>query len=197
MSVLAESIQRLSSDARQRTGLVFGILQRITSSAGGLKEGLGSNIEEKNKQVKGIAEELEILVNSLQRINGDIVSLLNKMNTDVQFLALDIDDSVSSMSVHHLFEKKLQRVALQLEELIEDSCRLVPVMDEEEEMKGLEALEHKYTMDSEREVHRSFVRSRSRSSSSERESQQEACINIGSMTHQNTDGELGDNIELF
>ena len=201
LTVLAESIQRLSSDARQRTNIVFDILKQITASAEDLKKGLGCEGDEDNQKIENMANDLETMVRSLNKVSSEVVSLLTGMNEDVEGLAVNIDEAVSGITVHKFFENVLNKVISRLEELVSDSERIAPVVSEEEENSVLGKLENNYTMDSERAVHDSFVK---KNTGTEEESPFSEPDNWAPSVDieevpDNMSGEddLGDNVELF
>ena len=198
LTVLAESIQRLSSDARQRTNVVFDILKQITASAEDLKKGLGCEGDEDNQKIENMANDLETMVRSLNKVSSEVVSLLTGMNEDVEGLAVNIDEAVSGITVHKFFENVLNKVISRLEKLVSDSERIVPVVSEEEENSVLGKFENNYTMDSERAVHQSFLKKEKAGAPLPEPDNGTPFVDIEEVPD-NMSGEddLGDNVELF
>ncbi len=196
LGVLAEAIRRLSVDARQWTAAVADTLTNITSIA----EEIEIRIDTKathpeggpQAEVTDMAQDLKILLNVIQQVNGQMASLFSGIEQAVQTLSADIEQTIAGISVHAAVQRKISPIVSTLDEIVGRSQLLVSATNASDKASRLKGLESKYVMRKQREIHRSVLVS---------ENTKNLPVEAGVENTVNLDEEdeddLGDNVELF
>jgi len=190
LGVLAEAIQKLSVDSGAQTAKISDSLSNIASFAKKIASDLDAEVSERNGYMDDIIKELNVLLGMLQKTNEEIIEILNKVDSVSHKLANDIKKSVESIKVHEQVASVIDEVVDGLTELIEKTTILGVEIDEDCVYEDLKEIESRYTMDSERLIHKSnkvpdlFI-----------EAAEKVAL-VGADGGSEDDG-LGDNIELF
>jgi methyl-accepting chemotaxis protein len=159
LGVIAETIQKLSLDARFQTTGMSDSLRKITTGAEQLSIGSDSEINEKESEMENMVGDLKVLLDSLHRINAGLIPLLSSTDEAVRTLSRDIDG---------------------LGEIGADCRELAPVSAGADNTQSLDSLAERYTMHSERKVHRNLMDE-----------------NIHEPMGSHISKDMGDNVELF
>jgi hypothetical protein len=170
LDVLAESIQGLSNDAKNLTGKIRGLVDKINVSADELMK--SNNMGQDKSQVS--SDGLNDIMNKLLQFQSDSASLFASLSDKISSLN-DEDNSAPVENVKNVLNSNFLRMSENLEEIITNTA---PLCQEGIEMnEDMEMLKNKYTMDKERDIHNKL-------------------LNGEDISADNSD-ELGDNIELF
>jgi septal ring factor EnvC (AmiA/AmiB activator) len=177
LGVLAEAIQRLSIDAIDHTGSVSSVLQSIiavTERLRGIEEGC-----EQGEQVGIMVATLATLLESLREVNEALRRSLIEMDETVSRLSAEIEQTTSGIAVHQQVSQVLERAIRGLSAIAAEARRVAPEAPGRE--RNFDALASRYTMQSERNIHRSLL---------ERSAGELSAAPV-------SEQELGDNVELF
>jgi len=179
LGVLAEAIQRLSIDAIAHTGAVSGPLQAIIAVTQRLNEGVSEETSGLESEVHGMVVQLSTLLDVLRQVNESLRRSLIRMDDQITRLSADIEQVTAGITVHHRFSQVLQGAVDALAGIIREARRLAP---DSAPGASLEELASRYTMQSERRIHRSLY---------------ESTAGAGPAPDSSHDDGLGGNVELF
>jgi methyl-accepting chemotaxis protein len=185
LGVLAESIQRLSIDAKSQTVGASQILLDIRSISKSLKTGLelansdngSEDLTETNARVMG-------LINSIIGSETDAKSSITKLKLSVNSLKEEINATVEGIKIHRQTQAMTEEILNDLDRIGSELIKKVGKRTDKK--KSIDGLETKYTMDSEREIHKKF-------SNKEYKTAEEK--SAGTIT--NSEDNFGDNVDLF
>jgi methyl-accepting chemotaxis protein len=160
LRVLAESIQRLSLDARKHTTAVSAGLRAIAGGAetlrmasgarAGAAEGAGDDENE------DIGRDLKALMGTLRGVNERIESLLRQLDRSARSFSGDIESTVQRLSVHEIASDVLGAVASDLERIGREARPFHRTSDPSGASR-MASLSRRYTMEGERDVHRAIT----------------------------------------
>ncbi|OPX94168.1 MAG: Methyl-accepting chemotaxis protein McpB [Syntrophorhabdus sp. PtaB.Bin006] len=200
LGVIAEAIQKLSFDANTHTSAISELINRIAAAAEGLYQRINVDINGQILEADRMVEDLNGLVGRLRDVNGEILVLLNRIDRSGQNLGSEIERIVSGITVQDQFVTRIDGATAGLESILSISREIVPPSDAAAKAKSLIDLEQKYTMESEREVHRSYAISGvdGQDTPLDPVSSGAGEGNLALITSKvETSGEFGDNVELF
>ena len=100
-------------------------------------------------------ESIAQMMKPLHQVDEDTLSLLNKINEQGNRLSDDIIRTVNEIQVHRQFDREIGGVITRLDASIANMKSILPVNTTQSE--GLEELEGRYTMHSERVVHQALA----------------------------------------
>lgn len=181
LGVLAQSIQQLSREARERTEAIADSLTAISQEAISLNRNAESYMD--TSQVEEVVGQLEELVTELRDINDGIMEIFQDIQSEGQQLGGAVHKVVDRMHFDKAVNKVLDEVGKELERLSAQARELAPE-DDQRRPERLRKLLERYTMDVERLVH-------------------EAALGVAPSTRETegfavaSDGDFGDNVELF
>jgi len=207
LGVLAEAIHRLSIETCHRTATVCESFKSIIAAAEALTVGIDTQNGGKAAEVSRLSEMLGTLLNSLQGVNMNIVSLLTRMDEEGRALSGNIEQTVEAIDVHEQVDEVISGVIAQMDEVVGFSRSLIPISSQLDREDHLRALEASYTMQGERDIHQSIVATpiSPRTIETADTAMMVAPDEIGALEapkpEAKADGEdeedLGDNVELF
>jgi methyl-accepting chemotaxis protein len=157
LSVLAESIHRLSTETCGRTETVGGALRSMTSEAEALSGGIDACEEGGGNEAAGVHEVLGTLFSTLEKTSHRIVTLLARMNNEGSALSEDTLKTAEEIEVHHRVDAVISNVVTKLDEIVSASQALNPDDDPHHMVDQIQAMEASYTMQQERAVHLSIM----------------------------------------
>jgi chromosome segregation ATPase len=185
LSVLAQSIRDLSLDTHSEIQLVSEKLKRIGALTEDLNSAIAHEFENRDAQIVTLVTELRDWLKQLRAVNGEIVNTLVQLNNRTQKLAADMEKSRENFKVHNRFAETIDNATAVLRQVVAEVAPMLPQRSYDETQNSLRNLEHHYTMESERDIHRTRTQSTSTTEAAA------VTVEIGSAS------ELGDNIELF
>jgi methyl-accepting chemotaxis protein len=187
LGVIAEAIQSLSIDAGiQKTG-ISDELQRIASSAECLRLNINANTDEQAVKTESMLSNLNSLTDRLRSINETILSRFHKIQKEGQELSHDIGNTVAEIRVHYLFTKEIDRACSVLNSITSEMRGLMPEITFQSDVEIMKSVELKYTMEGERNIHKSYTTHNASGAKLEQISKHGA----------RADENLGENVELF
>lgn len=154
LGVLAESLQKLSIEAHSRTLVVSSELSKIVDTSSSLNQDIIEELNNRDSGVKTMVDGLEGLLKSLRDVNSHIFQLLKEVDKSGKALSADIRKFTTKINVHNEVSSVINPVLKQLDNIISESREMVPAY-EAKDFKRLKALSNRYTMDSERHIHKS------------------------------------------
>jgi methyl-accepting chemotaxis protein len=155
LGVIAEAIQRLAMETRQHMITVTGNLQSITAAAQELSVNKENDHDRADGEVALLLTDIGDILNSLQHLNADVLSLINQISQKSQSLSEDIQQTGQAITVHVQAEEVISlglTVLQDLEAQLQEQFHTVNQLDDVDDMQ-LETLMAKYTMHDERQVH--------------------------------------------
>jgi methyl-accepting chemotaxis protein len=185
LGVLAESIQRLSADARSYTTQVSEILTLIMKTAEGMK--VNSTLELKNtksEEISVLNNSIEQLLKSLNEIDRNTVSIIISTKNSISQAKNSISTVIENFEIHNLVDSDISGICLKLEEITGSINRGYSNYGQKKS-ENIKSLKNNYTTSGERVIHQKLAQVKEK-------------INRDSITknHKN-DNDLGDNVELF
>lgn len=157
LGVLAEAIHRLSVETCERTVTVCDSFKSIIEAAETLNAGMNSEGQGRTGEVGRLSGMLEDLMAKLRKVNGDIFSLLTRMNEEGRVLSNEIEGTVSRMEVHEHVDGAIREAVVHLDAVTALSRKLIPVGSQSDREEYLKSLQASYTMQGERDVHRTVT----------------------------------------
>ncbi|MGE5497132.1 MAG: methyl-accepting chemotaxis protein, partial [Syntrophothermus sp.] len=188
LGVLADSIQKLSGDAKVQTRSMSELLKKISNSSEILYQNTEFNTGNRNYQeLRRIASAITEEVENLSRLDKESADHLNGLKSSFQQLDDDISRMCSGINVHNAAGEILGSLIENMDEIVCSIAERVDVSayDIDDHLNGLD---NKYTMDSERDIHRSLLSPAAREAVGGKDD--------NSAGDESGDG-LGDNVELF
>lgn len=183
LSVIAEAIQKLSGNALLHTTSVTELLRDITDTAQTLSKEESSDLELQGRKVEEFLQEIGSLLHSLRGFNEEVVSNLTSVGDEGRSLAEEIDLTASGLSVK---EKTIRIFDPALAGLKGLGASWPILRDGGHQLQATDGVYRdmmgRYTMKSEREIHRLFTGATHKNSTDDSE---------------RSGGEFGDNVELF
>jgi len=183
LGVLAEAILTLSLDAKRHTNSTTIALSNIVDASKKMKSNLDENEKETTKkEIEASDKKINDVMESLLKMESETSSMISKMKTDVNKLNSEINKTIESISIHKHVDSVIGEV---ISELSSIAFELKSKADlKTDRVKHTSKLLAKYTMQSERKIHKSFTRDWSYHDEKENK------------TDPDQDS-LGDNVELF
>lgn len=157
LGVLAEAIQKLSLEAKTHSSNTTEILRELDSNTERLKADFDT---EKNRsainEINQSIHKIEVMLDSMKNAENEGNAKIKTINTKVNELNDDTDDTINGFSVSETAEQVVNSIINELQKSIR-------TIEMEYEIKGsreksVHELEHKYTMHSERKIHQSYTR---------------------------------------
>lgn len=155
LGVLAEALQKLSLEAHSRTITFSDSLTDLVKIARELSDNFNKKMVKRDTEIMKVLNNLESLLKILQQVNERIFSLLSVIDKTGQKLSGEVEECVSSITVHEEIEEILNKSIEDLDIIVQKSYSLVPKAKTSKEV--LKTLADRYTMGSEREVHKSMA----------------------------------------
>ena len=198
LGVLAKSIHQLSMETRERTGTVGSTLRSMTSEAKTLRENT-ANDEAGGNGMRELQQFMATLLADLQMTNGNTTDLLTQMNEKGHALSEDILRVLDSITVHRRIERVINDVVSELEEVVATAQSIISPKERIEPAEHMTSLEAFYTMQHEREVHRSIVAEEAGAIGNAAAPSEQAVTRSegGDQPESESEDFLGDNVELF
>jgi hypothetical protein len=187
LGVIAEAIQKLSVDVRVQKTEISDELQKIISNAESLHQNINNSSEEQSTKTDSMLTDLNVFTEKLFTANETITTLLKKIEKEGWGLADSIDNTLSGIHVHDLFTGQIDHGRFVLDSIISQARELIPGMDFQKDIETLKHMEDKYTMQSERRIHNSYM------SVNPNGAQPEHIIKNSTPAEE----DLGENVELF
>ncbi|BBD07495.1 methyl-accepting chemotaxis protein [Desulfovibrio ferrophilus] len=153
LGVLAQAIQRLSVDARDRTQAVSEVLMEIANASSELER--ASDTTQKQALIDQYAERQRELMESLNGLSRRLSGAASEVLSLSSALGADMNGLVNSIRLDDEICPGLDSARLALREVVDASRRLVPVSDDEGRPARLKEMLSRYTMEAERLVHES------------------------------------------
>jgi methyl-accepting chemotaxis protein len=153
LGVLAEAIQRLSSDTGALTAATSSTLTEITSATERLCAGVDAETSHALQDVDGMVREVQDLMVQLRQVNETLGGRSAGMHRTVAELGDAISLAVGSISVHETIRQVAEMVADNLARVVAEAQVLTPSDIGGTGSERLKRLADRYTMHSERLVH--------------------------------------------
>ena len=160
LGVIAEAIQRLSAEAQVQKNAVSEELREIISTVDRLHSRTNADTSRQTTETDGVLHELNSLLGGLRTVNDSALASLAMIQGDGRKLAVDMEATADGIGVQREFEARIAGSIKTLESVVIESRARLP---ESEESAGIDILgnfKKNYTMNSERNVHESYHRSR-------------------------------------
>lgn len=110
LSVIAESIQRISAETQAHTAGISDMLKFIGSFALEVSGDVSAGELQCRAGVEEMSKGLRDMVSSLQAVNGEVVSVLKDVNKAGLSLSIDIEEVVKKITVHRLVDQVVSEV---------------------------------------------------------------------------------------
>jgi methyl-accepting chemotaxis protein len=197
LGVIAEAIQRLSSDANTGKTAISAALNDVMLAAHDVQSHTQGDQGNKTLEADDMLRNFGVFADTLRAANGEISSLLNKIGKSGERLGGDIERTVLTVKVHEKFERVIDNAVSILSLILKEFRQMAPRTESGNRSEYLRHLEENYTMHSERKIHGLFAGGSDAGiavkSGPDEGSIAVQYINIKPETHQ----EFGDNVELF
>jgi len=151
LGVLAQSIQRLSTDAMDQTRKVSQVLTSITECSERLEERSSDYVN--TGELERLVERQLAATDSLKDLNGRVEKLSRSVQEESRELGKDIAAVAGGTNIHEQVGGELREISSRVARIIADTLEAVPEMDEAARSERLKELLGRYTMEAERMVH--------------------------------------------
>jgi hypothetical protein len=183
LDTISGSIYDLSKNSRSDTLVLSGSLSEMGQAARAFDTDLEAIRHDQREQMENLLESLKHVMNSLREVNSQVLAITTDMNHEGKSLAEDIRDLIGGITVDREVSGDLTEVRDALDRVRDDIALAFPDYDKHSEGMHLEALDRRYTMESERNIHFKHLDRRA----------EEGPENTGP----SPGSDLGDNVELF
>ncbi len=187
LGILAESIQRLSIEAKLQTGSITKKLNIVNEISQTLRIDLNNSDELLDNDTKTIStnSKIENMVNDIILVENDTKKLFFTLNSDIQSLLAEIKSNINKIEFHNKIKNNINLIIEDIDKLVNDFS--LQYGNEHKKTLNHTALLNKYTMHSEREIHKNFLSAKNGKKKVDKKVIQQQINN----------DDLGDNVELF
>lgn len=186
VGVIADTLQDLSISTRGLIENASRILGDIEAVSKDILES-GERAESHGGRAESVAKEIEETLVKLRETNDGVTDSMAKSYEVSREMNDDIRSSLAAISEHRKIKNAGAEFAQRLETLAREAEAKIPAIDEEYDTESLREFAERYTMESEREVHRLV-------------SGGDVGGDVGGASEEDKpeeDGEFGENVELF
>jgi len=186
LGILAESIQRLSIEAKQQTGSITKKLNIVNEISQTLRIDLNNSDELLDNDTKIIStnNKIENMVNDIILVENDTKKLFFTLNSDIHSLQAEIKNNINSIEFHNRIKNNINLIIEDIDRLVNNF--IMQYGDEHKKTLNHTVMLNKYTMHSEREIHKKFLSAKNGKN-----------VEKKVVKKQINDDDLGDNVELF
>ena len=188
LGILAESIQRLSLDARTQTSSISGLLAGITKVSKELCCDVDSDSSSLENEATEIQKHIVELLQVLKNMNNCFITHLERLDHFVGSLNADIDSATASIKTHQRAKTVIGELVDGLKGIVSSIRKTSPALSLVP-IASLNDISGRYTMHSERKIHEKVAVSGSDSKNE--------IMNPLPVPQADASCEFGDNIELF
>jgi methyl-accepting chemotaxis protein len=183
MSVLAEEIGQMSSEAVGRTDLIGTTLAEIDSATAKLAGETAGGEQELAQGLGTIKEELAAIIATLDEMGDEILANLVTVKQQVTSLREGIERLTRSINIHERTKTPADQVLTSLAAIFGEARAIAPASEAFKE--DLRRMAQRYTMESERRIHESIAG-------------RHGVVMVGAeVAASGGDSEFGDNVDLF
>ncbi|HPN37441.1 MAG TPA: methyl-accepting chemotaxis protein [Melioribacteraceae bacterium] len=175
LGILAESIQKLSIEAKEQTGSITTKLENVNAIAQGLRLSL-NNSSIKDELIS--EKELKVITDKILKNESEAKRQFLSLNNDISAISKGISYFSSKINIHNKFLEIIYNIVSDINSIL---INIHPQIKPRTKREFNDVLYKKYTMKSEREIHEKVINRKS----------------ISKEENKNTNLEFGDNIELF
>lgn len=177
LGVLASAIQKLSVDARMQTDRILDLLGSVDASS--LELAGVDAYEDSDKEFESVLAELNGDVDGIKRLESQVAELAVKVQRMASALSDEISGAIESLSFQYGLLDDMAVAQDRFAQLVGSLESVLPPGTEFSQSPKLREMLERYTMDAERLVH-------------------ENALGITSgVSSEQSEGEYGDNVELF
>ena len=173
-------------------------LQAIVSVADELSAGAHNGYKDDRKGAKQMAARMERMVELCCSMNADISSLMQSIESETEIMITELNASVSDLNAHRKMSHEIRNACEQLQKIASEIGSDDPLPGEETRgNRALEVQASSYTMERERDIHQSFLKSTGDLLTS---SDKAVCCEPDEkhqFLKEENESELGNNVELF
>jgi len=184
LGVLAESIKKLSIDAKNQTGSTAEMLNGISEVSKKLKMNLETSSDSEVQKMVSTSVEINGLVDTMMEIELRAAQQVDTLINDVSNLKKEIGRTAESITIHNKVSQSVDQVVNGIRRMsfnIQSKAKL-----NSNRKENTKKLLSKYTMHSERNIHALYSESRNNPG-----------IKTVPKSLSKKDDDLGDNVELF
>ncbi len=185
LAVIAREIQKLSIDARRQTDTLIQKIIRVKEYSCDFCDNI--NTKDEGEQSRQIIHDFNNILNSLSEIIEGAVTKTALIHKSAEKLQLDLNNTISEITIHLEAETKINLILNRLNEIIEGSKVLGGTRIQN--YADLDIISKNYTMQSQRMIHNTIT---SLLNESETNLTEDTTDNQDINSH-----EFGDNVELF
>lgn len=157
LGVLAEAIQRLSTETLEQTAAVSTPLTRISGMTERLQSIVSESSNSVDQQINLMLENLDVTLKTMRAIHAEVETSAGNLEKCVQTLQMKLEEDISMMSSQKKYADAIHCAIDATQGLVEETRREVPPPPGRPAAERLKALAARYTMHSERKVHASIA----------------------------------------
>ncbi len=193
LSVVADAIQSLSSNAREQINYVSVVLDKIGSSTKDLRFGLTNENDKDGVEnaVQMMVHDLDGFIQTFKHVTLSVLQKLDKVHKITAPFQISLQESIQSIKARESFNMVVNHCVEKFQDLVNDLEQYVEKQENGQKELFITDLEKNYTMLDEREAHDSFIQNAS--SNTEVNLFDDVLLQKAEIS----DDDLGDNIELF
>ena len=126
LGVIAEAIQRLSSDANTGKTAISAALNDVMLAAHDVQSHTQGDQGNKTSEADDMIRNFGVFADTLRTANGEISSLLNKIGKSGERLGGDIERTVLAIKVHEKFERVIDNAVSILSLILKEFRQMAP-----------------------------------------------------------------------
>jgi methyl-accepting chemotaxis protein len=126
LGILAETAQQLSTDARDLTTSISGILKKVASYSGELFARVKNEAGGRDRKIADMHKDVETLIGILLNLNKESASPLNDIDTEGRALSEDITKVREGIKVHGTVKKVTTGIISGMEDISSQSRLMMP-----------------------------------------------------------------------
>ncbi len=176
LGILAESIQKLSIEAKEQTGSITKKLENVNAIAQSLRLSLNT-FTSKDELIT--ENELRTIIEKILKNESDAKKQFLLLNQKIAEIKKGISIFTSKINIHNKFMTSVYDIISEINIILNS---IHPQLKPRSQRSSHDSLYRKYTMKSEREIHEKVINNRKKISKEE---------------SKDSNSEFGDNIELF
>jgi hypothetical protein len=186
LGVIADAIQKISQEARRQIRAVSDSVKAVVTCGDRLRiNNDADDAQHVDGMITEMTQDLESLLLEFREAILEVAAKFNEVNRMAEPFADSLSDAQRSVTVHTTFRLAIDRALDSIRHIMADALESLPGNRRPEDLSSLLSLKERYTMQSERRIHQSYLAANGHKCEEAVE------------TETATSSELGDNVELF
>ncbi len=155
LGIIAESIQKLSIESREQTGLIIESLSGMAELAGKLTNRFSSvSADRSASELNGRLDEIKSLLVLIDGLDHENKSGLEELSAKIYLLKGELKSASDNIGIHLRYDRAIKELTAGLDEILQITSKYSNAADADKKLRNLNT---GYTMDSERYIFNQVV----------------------------------------